>query len=58
MTISGSVVKEIALSSNESQALWNGTDNYGNKLSSAIYLVSAHHDMEANKVSKIAIIRK
>lgn len=58
MTITGSLIKEINLPSSESQAIWDGTDMVGDKVGTAIYLVSAHHPSERNKVSKIAVIRK
>ena len=58
MTITGSLIKEIQLSSNESQAIWDGTNTQGNSVGTAVYLVSAHHASERNKVAKIAVIRK
>jgi len=58
ITITGSLIKEINLSSNESQAIWDGTDNQGNHVGTAVYLVSAHHPSKRNTVSKIAVIRK
>jgi hypothetical protein len=58
MTITGSLIKEINLPSNESQAIWDGTNLQGNSVGTAVYLVSAHHPSERNKVSKIAVIRK
>jgi len=58
MTITGSLIKEIDLTSNESQAIWDGTNLQGNSVGTAVYLVSAHHPSERNKVSKIAVIRK
>jgi hypothetical protein len=58
MTITGSLIKEINLPSNKSQAIWDGTDTRGNRVGTAVYLVAAHHPSERNKVSKIAVIRK
>lgn len=58
MTITGSLIKEINLPSNESQAIWDGTNTRGDRVGTAVYLVSAHHPSERNKVSKIAVIRK
>ena len=58
MTITGTLIKEIKLSSNESQAIWDGTNTFGEKVGTAVYLVSAHHPSERNKVAKIAVIRK
>jgi len=58
MTIAGSLIKEINLPSNESQAIWDGTNNRGDHVGTAVYLVSAHHPSERNQVSKIAVIRK
>ncbi len=57
MTITGSLIKEFQLSSNESQAIWDGTNTRGDPVGTAVYLVSAHHPSERNKVSKIAVIR-
>ena len=58
MTITGSLIKEINLSSNESQAIWDGTNNRGDRVGTAVYLVAAHHPSEPNMVSKVAVIRK
>ena len=58
MTITGTLIKEIKLSDNESQAIWNGTNKNGEQVGTAVYLVAAHHPSERNKVSKIAVIRK
>jgi len=58
MTITGLLIKEISLPSNESQAIWDGTNSQGAIVGTAVYLVSAHHPSEQNKVSKIAVIRK
>ena len=58
MTITGSLIKEINLPPNESQAIWDGTNTRGDRVGTAVYLVSAHHPSERNKVSKIAVIRK
>jgi hypothetical protein len=54
MTITGSLIKEINLPSNKSQAIWDGTNTRGDRVGTAVYLVSAHHPSERNKVSKIA----
>ena len=58
MTISGSVIKEIKLPINQSQTIWDGTNQQGRQVGTAVYLVAAHHPTERNKVSKIAVIRK
>lgn len=58
MTITGTLIKEIQLSSNQSQAIWDGTNDQGEQVGTAVYLVAAHHSSERNKVSKIAVIRK
>ena len=58
MTITGSVVKEIRLSPNQSQTTWDGTNVQGNQVGTAVYLIAAHHPSERNKVSKVALIRK
>jgi flagellar hook assembly protein FlgD len=58
MTISGLLIKTIELESNKSQAIWDGTTQGGQQVGTAVYLVAAHHPTEANKVSKIAVIRK
>jgi hypothetical protein len=58
MTITGTLIKEIQLPSNESQAIWDGTNEQGQQVGTAVYLVAAHHSSERNKVSKIAVIRK
>jgi len=58
MTITGALIKDIQLSSNESQAIWDGTNTRGDRVGTAVYLVSAHHSSERNKVAKIAVIRK
>ena len=58
MTITGNLIKEIQLPSNESQAVWDGTDEQGQQVGTAVFLISAHHPSERNKVSKIAVIRK
>jgi len=58
MTITGLLIKEINLPSNQSQAMWDGTNNRGDLVGTAVYLVSAYHPSERNKVSKIAVIRK
>ena len=58
MTITGTLIKEITLSANQSQATWDGTNANGKQLGTGVYLVAANHSSEKNKVSKIAIIRK
>ena len=58
MTITGTLIEEIRLPSNHSQAVWDGTDAKGVSVGTAVYLVAAHHPSERNKVSKIAVIRK
>ena len=58
MTITGTLIKEIQLPSNQSQAIWDGTNEQGQQVGTAVYLVAAHHSSERNKVSKIAVIRK
>ena len=58
MTVTGLLIKEINLPSNESQAIWDGTNSQGDRVGTAVYLVAAHHPIERNKVSKVAVIRK
>ena len=58
MTITGTVVKEILLSPNQSQTTWDGTNFQGEQVGTAVYLIAAHHPSERNKVSKVALIRK
>jgi len=58
MTITGTLIKEIQLPSNQSQTTWDGTNEHGQQVGTAVYLVAAHHSSERNKVSKIAVIRK
>jgi flagellar hook assembly protein FlgD len=58
MTISGLVVKEIHLSSNESQFTWDGENEVGERVGTAVYIVSASHPSQPNLVSKIAVISK
>jgi len=58
MTITGTLIKEIQLPSNQSQVIWDGTNERGEQVGTAVYLVAAHHPSERNKVSKIAVIRK
>ena len=57
MTITGLIMKKIKLNSNESQFLWDGRDQHGDLVGSAVYLVAAHHPDRQNSVSKIAVIR-
>ena len=58
MTITGTLIKEIQLPPNQSQTTWDGTNEQGQQVGTAVYLVAAHHSSERNKVSKIAVIRK
>ena len=58
MTISGLLIKEITLPNNVSQTTWDGSDEKGEYVGTAVYLVGSHHPTERNKVSKIAVIRK
>ena len=58
MTISGLVVKEIHLSSNESQFTWDGKNEVGERVGTAVYIVSASHPSQPNLVSKIAVVSK
>ena len=58
MTITGTLIKEIQLPANQSQTTWDGTNQQGQQVGTAVYLVAAHHPSERNKVSKIAVIRK
>ena len=44
MTINGLIVKTIKLHSNESQTVWDGTDEKGEHVGTAVYLVSANHE--------------
>ena len=57
-TITGTLIKEIQLSSNQSQTTWDGTNEEGEPVGTAVYLVAADHSSKRNKVSKIAVIRK
>ena len=36
MTITGALIKEIKLSSNESQAIWDGTNTRGDRVGTAV----------------------
>ena len=58
MTISGLIIKEISLPNNVSQTTWDGFDEKGEYVVTAVYLVGSYHSTEQNKVSKIAVIRK
>ena len=58
MTITGIMMKTIKLGNNVSQALWDGYDDKGKSVGTAVYLVAAHHPTKPNMVSKIALIRK
>ena len=56
LTISGFLIKEFYLPINQSQIIWDGTDNQGKSVGTAIYLVGANHPTEKNRMSKIAIL--
>ena len=58
LTISGLLIKEFHPPANQSQLIWDGTDEYGRIVGTAIYLVGANHPTENNLISKIAVIRK
>ena len=58
LTISGLLIKEFYLPINQSQIIWDGTDNQGKSVGTAIYLVGANHPTENNRMSKIAVVRK
>ena len=58
ITITGTLIKEIQLPFNQSQITWDGTNEQGEQVGTAVYLVAAEHSSERNKVSKIAVIRK
>ena len=58
MTITGLMIKKVRLEPEYSTYLWDGRNNYGEVVGTAVYLVAAHHPSETNKVSKIAVIRK
>ena len=48
----------IKLEPEDSQYLWDGRNDNGVVVGTAVYLVAAHHPLERNKVSKIAVIHK
>ncbi len=58
LTITGKLVNEFA-SPGGRVAFWNGTDSFGNLVSSGIYIIAAF-DQNANNVttSKVAVLRK
>ena len=58
MTITGVMIKKIRLEHEDSQYLWDGRNEKGEMVGTAVYLVAAHHPSEKNKVSKVAVIRK
>jgi hypothetical protein len=58
MTITGTLIKEIQLHANQSQTTWDGTNQLGQQVGTAVYLVASHHPSERNKISKIAVIHK
>ena len=58
MTITGIVIKSIKLQANEVFTTWDGTDKFGKKVGTAVYLVASHHNTKGNKISKVAVIRK
>ena len=41
-----------------SKCVWDGNNEDGQKVGTAVYLVAAHHPAEQNMVSKIAVISK
>ena len=58
MTITGMMIKEINLEAENSQYYWDGRNEKGEVVGTAVYLVAAHHPNEPNMVSKVAVIRK
>ena len=58
MTITGMMINKINLEPENSQYLWDGRNEKGEVVGTAVYLVAAHHPSEPNMVSKIAVIRK
>ena len=58
MTITGKIIKKIRLDPDVSLYEWDGRNDKGEVVGTAVYLVAAHHPSEPNKVSKIAVIRK
>ena len=58
MTITGVQIRNIRLEPKNSQYLWDGRNDRGEVVGTAVYLVAAHHPTEPNMVSKVALIRK
>ncbi|MBC8214669.1 MAG: T9SS type A sorting domain-containing protein [Candidatus Marinimicrobia bacterium] len=58
MTLSGKVVFEKQLPSNQNRLNWDGSMKNGNYLGSGVYLVTVHHTEKGNAVTKLAIIRQ
>ena len=58
MTITGILIKNIKLESNEVYTNWDGTNEAGEQVGTAVYLVASYHPTASNKVSKIAVIQK
>ena len=58
MTITGVLIRNIRLEPKNSQYLWDGRNDRGEVVGTAVYLVAAHHPTEPNMVSKVALIRK
>ena len=58
MNLSGYLVKDFYLGKHDKKLNWNGTDNYGNYLSTGVYLVSLYnYDSKSTGVGKLAIIK-
>jgi hypothetical protein len=57
MTITGMMIKKINLEPENSQYYWDGKNEKGKVVGTAVYLVAAHHPNEPNMVSKLALIR-
>lgn len=57
-SITGKLMEEIQLPSNQSQAYWDGRNMQGSLVGSAVYIVAAQHPEEKNRVSKVAVIRQ
>jgi len=57
MTITGMMIKNINLEPENSQYFWDGRNEKGEVVGTAVYLVAAHHPNEPNMVSKLALIR-
>ena len=58
MTITGMMIKKINLDPENSQYFWDGRNERGEVVGTAVYLVAAHQSNEPNMVSKVAVIRK